>query len=173
MKLNKKGFTLIELMVVIAIIAILATVVLVSLASARDAAEDANRSSALAQFRSLAEITYAQSEDLNYADVLEGNVSGLSEIVRQYGAAKDYTPTPSFVGATEPVLRFSISADREEYCAAIALKSEPKKFYCVDHNLAIKSIDRTGVTGTVTNPCIVDDTATPPGGPTPMGCPST
>jgi type IV pilus assembly protein PilA len=56
---NKKGFTLIELMVVIAIIAILATVVLVALQGARDAAMDSKISSAITQARSIAEIHYA------------------------------------------------------------------------------------------------------------------
>ncbi len=59
---NKKGFTLIELMVVIAIIAILATVVLVALQSARDAAFDAKKKSSVAQLRSLAETWYAQDQ---------------------------------------------------------------------------------------------------------------
>jgi prepilin-type N-terminal cleavage/methylation domain-containing protein len=65
MKKNKKGFTLIELMVVIAIIAILATVVLVALQSARTAANDAKMKSSVAQLRSLAETHYAA--DQNYA----------------------------------------------------------------------------------------------------------
>ncbi len=59
---NKKGFTLIELMVVIAIIAILATVVLVALQNARDAAEDAKIKSAVTQVRSIAEIHYATND---------------------------------------------------------------------------------------------------------------
>ena len=47
---NKKGFTLVELLVVIAIIGILASVVLVSLTSAR---EKAQRASALASLSSM------------------------------------------------------------------------------------------------------------------------
>jgi prepilin-type N-terminal cleavage/methylation domain-containing protein len=61
---NKKGFTLIELMVVIAIIAILATVVLVALQGARDAAEDSKRQSAVTQVRSIAEIHYATNNQV-------------------------------------------------------------------------------------------------------------
>lgn len=126
MKLNKKGFTLIELMVVIAIIAILATVVLISLQSARDAAEDANRTAALAQVRSFAEVYFAQ--DLDYT-ALSTPEDPLLEIIREYGHSGDYTQ-----GSDDGVLRIHI--DDDEYCASMELKSG--KFLCVDSNLAIK-----------------------------------
>jgi prepilin-type N-terminal cleavage/methylation domain-containing protein len=68
---KNKGFTLIELMVVIAIIAILATVVLVSLQSARDRATDTNRVSAVTQIRSYAEVYRSGSPRLDYFDLEE------------------------------------------------------------------------------------------------------
>ncbi len=145
MKLNKKGFTLIELMVVIAIIAILATVVLVSLSSARTAAEDANRTAALAQVRSLAEVYYAQ--DLDYRAISEPK-DELEELIRVYGDADDY---PAETDAdSKGALRVSWNEAvetidgteygiNELYCASMDLMSG--KFLCVDKDLAIKSYD--------------------------------
>ena len=70
---KSKGFTLIEIMVVIAVIAILATVVLISLQGARDAAEDAARMTALSQIRSFP--TQERIEELQeeYGHILEVN----------------------------------------------------------------------------------------------------
>ncbi len=155
MKLNKKGFTLIELMVVIAIIAILATVVLVSLGSARNAAEDANRSAVIAQLRSLSEIVYSQSEELSYKKIHQGDIPELKEIVLKYGDNADYiTNPPHPAAAADRILRFSVKTDDyQQYCAAIPLKGEIGKFYCVDHSLDVKRVDGTG-TGNLTNPCI-------------------
>ncbi len=61
-RISTTGFTLIELMVVVAIIAILATVVLIALSNARDAAEDSNKKTAIAQFRNIAAIYYYKNE---------------------------------------------------------------------------------------------------------------
>jgi prepilin-type N-terminal cleavage/methylation domain-containing protein len=83
MKKNKKGFTLIELMVVIAIIAILATVVLVALQSARDAAYDAKKKSSVAQLRSLAETWYAQ--DQHYGRFVSDTETG--DLIAQPGVS--------------------------------------------------------------------------------------
>lgn len=55
---NKKGFTLIELMVVIAIIGILVGIIIVSLNKSTDQAKDAKVRSAMGQLRSVAQIYY-------------------------------------------------------------------------------------------------------------------
>ena len=122
---ENKGFTLIELMVVIAIIAILATVVLVSLQSARDSAEDSNRISAVGQIRSLAEVYYAQSEDLVYDKLEDDPEPELTEVLAEYG---DEDPHGG-IGVLE------LHADGDQYCAAIQLKSDEDQYFCVDHRL--------------------------------------
>ncbi len=160
MKLNKKGFTLIELMVVIAIIAILATVVLVSLQSARAAAEDANRSAAIAQVRSLAEVYFAQ--DLSYEELTKPQAE-LLELVYKYGTHEDFTGLdiddhPEYDATSNPnpwkgVMRVTVEASPavgsgfspyERYCVQIQLQSEDNDYYCVDHNLAIKKDTKAG-----------------------------
>ena len=165
--MNKKGFTLIELMVVIAIIAILATVVLVSLGSARDAAEDANRSAALNQVRSLAEVFMAQSEKLNFESLTEP-MGELEELIKEYGHEGDY---PGIVDPDESknVLRVSIEEDASEtegyenyerYCADIQMARNPDEYLCVDYNLAIQRIER-GENDDWHSPCINQDGETP------------
>ncbi len=154
----KKGFTLIELMVVIAIIAILATVVLVSLGSARDAAEDANRSSAISQFRSLSEVFYARSDNLDYQELWDGTADELQELVKAYGIDGDFAATIDTSDSKE-VLRVNSRQGTDpnfkydEYCAQIELTNETT-FLCVDSNLAIRRIDNV-VEGDL-GPCFED-----------------
>ncbi len=61
--MNKKGFTLIEIMVVIAIIGILSAVVLTSLESSKAKARDSNR---LGDLKSLSEAVQNYWQDNNY-----------------------------------------------------------------------------------------------------------
>lgn len=62
---NQKGFTLIEMLVVIAVVGILSAAVLASLGPARNKAKDARIISGLNQVRAIAEILY----DGDYAEV--------------------------------------------------------------------------------------------------------
>ncbi len=147
MKYNKKGFTLIELMVVIAIIAILATVVLVSLQSARERAQDTNRTAAVTQIRSLAEVYY--SKDLDYSGL--GNPAPeVLEILEQYCGDNDAATDPNCSDASgtysgdENLLGFYLESDDSGYCAEIELMETAtgtaNAFFCVDNQLrAVKN----------------------------------
>ena len=148
---KSKGFTLIELMVVIAIIAILATVVLVSLQSARDSAEDSNRTSAISQFRSLAEVYYAQQ--LHYG-ALNEPTDELEELVYEYGWYEDFDNLDAGDVDAETEddapLRVNVEDEEspEEYCAAIRMRTDNEKWYCIDADLAIRELDNQ-----TDNPC--------------------
>jgi prepilin-type N-terminal cleavage/methylation domain-containing protein len=123
---NKKGFTLIELMVVIAIIAILATVVLVALQGARDAATDSKVSAIVAQGRSIAEIRYAVN-DQSYTG---------------FNATADWTHLAS---DTEVTLTSYASADGKKYCVSAPLTGT-NNWFCVSNASPPKKY--TGVTAT-------------------------
>jgi general secretion pathway protein G len=63
--MSKKGFTLVELMVVIAIVGLLASIVLVNVRGTKDKARDANIKSYMYQLRNAAEMIYTQTENYN------------------------------------------------------------------------------------------------------------
>ncbi len=116
---NKKGFTLIELMVVIAIIAILATVVLVALQGARDAAEDSKRKSAVTQLRSIAEIRYA-TNDQKYTGFNDRDTN------------KDFDHLMEGVKDDFEII-VGVAGDGKSYCAAVELVSEDGKTFCISN----------------------------------------
>jgi len=156
MKRNK-GFTLIELMVVIAIIAILATVVLVSLQSARDSAENSNRISAVSQIRSLAE-TY-RAQDLDY-EGLTDPPEELRELICEYGPG-------NFDGAEigcdedthdmKDVLEIHIEEDDyERYCATIELIGDDETF-CVDGTLTGRRYDEGDACTSENLSCVTEE----------------
>jgi prepilin-type N-terminal cleavage/methylation domain-containing protein len=66
--MGKKGFTLIELMIVIAIVGILSSVIIINLNSARQKATDANTKIELSSVRRAAEIYYSGSGNETYGN---------------------------------------------------------------------------------------------------------
>lgn len=83
---NKKGFTLIEILIVIAIIGILSAAVLAGIGPARNKAKDARIISAVRQAQVLAESKYNASSPDHYADVdqsLFDNAKLITEVQNQ------------------------------------------------------------------------------------------
>lgn len=116
----KKGFTLVEMMIVIAIIGILTSMVLVGLGGARDRARDARIQSNMNNLRLIAEMRYAA--DLNYDRVKiddQSEIEKLSEDVFRNNGKE----------------RISIFRDpatkSQKYCASTPLKTEGY-YFCVD-----------------------------------------
>lgn len=66
---NKKGFTLVELLVVVAIIGLLSTLAVVALGSARQKARDAKRVSDIKQVQTALELFFSDSNRYPQADV--------------------------------------------------------------------------------------------------------
>ncbi len=116
---KEKGFTLIELMIVIIVVAILATFILVALSSARNSAEDSRRKGAVSQIRTFSSVHYS----------IEGSFIGikeaedLSEIMKRYD--KDT--------GEEKILTMFVAAG--DYCAEIELMGGD--YFCTDGSYKI------------------------------------
>ncbi len=134
--MRKKGFTLIELMVVVAIIAILATVVLVSLRLARSLAEDSNRITAVTQLRNYI-YTGFSGENVDFDDYTT-YPEGVQRIICEYGGVDNTEDHWKGCSAKGVFNIFANVADKQ-FCATILLNEKDSGggdiYYCVDRTL--------------------------------------
>src|SRR3989338_2854039 len=122
---NKKGFTLVEMVVVIAIIGILAAAVLTALGPSRNKAKDARIISGVTQVRALAEVVYDPGNAHQYAGVVDTN--------------PNFKEIDDDLKKQNSDLIIQLSSPSTNY-AAYAKLSDGTSFYCVDS---------TGFSGTI------------------------
>lgn len=142
--MNKnKGFTLMELLVVISIIGILAAVILAALGGARDKGADAGAKSGLNQARIQADMYYASFG--NYAYICSptkdtSNPKGIYSMVLSSGKAVGFNDPVIVngvtVGGNSQVRCNSDDSQGLVWAAEVPLKKDAGKFYCVDSTRA-------------------------------------
>ncbi len=123
--MNKKGFTLIELMVVIAVIGILSAVTLVAYPTARNRARDGVVMAEMDQLRTAAEVSKGMSATGDYADIAGGCVDCQALV----------TDINLQVDPAEPLVYHYTddgAPDYKDYCAMVELNSGSK--WCIDSN---------------------------------------
>ncbi|MEW6616870.1 MAG: type II secretion system protein [Patescibacteria group bacterium] len=113
---NNKGFTLIEMLVVVAIIGILSATVLVALGPSRDKARDSRIMGAVQQARALYEASY---------DATKGTYELSAETTTKLGQLEDD------VTAQDSTLTHTGDATNE-YVISAPLKSDATKTFCAD-----------------------------------------
>ncbi len=130
--MNNKGFTLIEMLVVIAVVGILAATVITSIGPARSKAKDSRIRSAVNQIRSLAEANYNAAEGKYDAITSDTEYTSLTGDIE----ANDGTPGGGY------------DADNETYYFYSSLASDSDTYFCVDSagNTYTGSSEPTGPT---------------------------
>lgn len=131
MKKNK-GFTLIEMLVVIAIIGILAAVVLTALGPSRNKAKDARVISDLEQVRALAEANYSSTGTGYGGYFTAGQVPITGSPAALTALAADVV-----ANGTTPALTVSLSSNGASYAAYAGISTG---VYCVDSSGNSKSL---------------------------------
>lgn len=124
---TKKGFTLIETLVVIAIIGILAGIILVAMGGMRSKAKDSRIISEMGQLRNAAPLYYHMQNPNTYTgmdcNVTVPNIKPLCDDIALQGGIK-----PS--DEVTPAYGLDIIVSGQAYCAEVRLNSG--KYWCVD-----------------------------------------
>ena len=110
---NNRGFSLLELLIVVAIILIIATIAIPSLLRSRQAAQE---SSAVAQVRTIntAEVTYLSSNQGSYGDIPSLITQGFLD-TRFSASVSGYTYGVSFSGSDYTATAMPTSANAGRY----------------------------------------------------------
>ncbi len=113
-KKKVKGFTLVEILVVIAIIGILVGILLVALRPAREQAKDNRIESDMLQLQNLAENIYLDEGNYNNINCLTGSqeVIAICDDVNRWGSSVQIYPDPP----TQEYCAFASLSTGEEFC---------------------------------------------------------
>ncbi len=148
----RKGFTLIELIVVIAIITLLSTIVLGSLNSARNKSADSAIKGQMATLRSQAEL-YNDANGNSYANVCNLGAAapnGTKGIYTMLVGAANITASSIVTNAATAGAANTVTchATVGSWVAEAPLKSNPSIMWCVDNSGVSQSSGAVNIDGT-------------------------
>jgi prepilin-type N-terminal cleavage/methylation domain-containing protein len=140
-KYNKKGFSLVELLVVITIIAILSVVAYTAVGGNTMKARDAKRKQDLGTIQQALEIYYAEKGVYPSAPLTYG--TGSRQITKKHLSA-----IPTDPATKQPYFYKDDSTSEYELAAALEMDGDPKNFesYVVSNSSAITMTTKTGPT---------------------------
>ncbi len=130
---NQKGFTIIELIVVIAIIAVLAAIVLVNVTSFINKGKDAAAEGNLSSLMTNGAVFYSDKGSYNGwittsgANIGEG--TGDATYVSVFNALINAGYTPVTASCSDGV---PCTSNSTSWCASVVMKATPSKSFCVD-----------------------------------------
>lgn len=148
-KINlKKGFTLMELLVVISIIGVLTTIVLLALAQARDKGADGAIKSNLSNARSQAEVFYNTNtaNPLSYAQVCETGPVGGAQTIGSFivEASKSSASAGVYsIDAAGGLGQVTCNQSANAWAAEAPTRTDGNEFWCVDSTGISKQVSGT------------------------------
>lgn len=145
---NKKGFTLIEILIVIAIIGILSAAVLAGIGPARNKAKDARIVSGVNQIRAIAETVFDPSAVASYAALTASNGpytnSTNADVLRAGADVLTQGPTMQINLTVAPGIPGS------SYVAYSVLVTDATKAFCVDGKGNARQVPSANLTAALT-----------------------
>ncbi len=127
-KIFKKGFTLMELLVVVGIIGILATIVIGMLSSAQKKGKDSAIKEQMASLRSEAEL-YAIGNGNSYNNLFTSNNTWAS-------ASVNIQAILTFLDSQTTV--HTVGSSTNQWAAQVQLKEDPTQYACIDYTAIMK-----------------------------------
>ena len=124
----RKGFTLIEILIVVSIMALLTAVIIANVSSARNKSADGAAKAILAQYKTEVEL-YANGKTSNYVNACNADGVFTSSRLASLQIELYNTTTQSKCGASDSA-----------YAYAIKYKSNPANGYCIDSTGVAKEL---------------------------------
>ncbi len=145
-RINKRGFTLLEMIVVVTIIALIGIFIFIVVENARNRTRDAVIISSLEQIQAIAETVYNPEDGYKelYKMTREDNLDPkIEQIFSKVGEMAGRGFTINFTHEKGG----DFAGDYSEYCAYVKLVRDENEFYCIDYLGNKKRVGGSGVEG--------------------------